>query len=303
MVVSYVKLALAPVIWGGGLVAGRVVSAALPAITITWVRFLLVSVFLLPILRLLQGKLPRPGRRDALFLLGMTLAGVVFFNILLFTGLKTVTAVRSSIFIALAPSAVALILVLFFRERAGRNTATGIVIAFVGTAITITNGDLLQAAKGGISTGDLYMLGAVVSWAAYTILARYAMRNLSALTVLTYSSVIGSVLLTPFAVRPDIVAVLSMQSIATWSSLLYLAFGCAGIAYLFYYQGIRDVGPNGAAIFLNLEPVSAILLGVFLLGEALTVPVTIGAVLVIGGLYLVNRPSRRGIDVDVLSSQ
>jgi drug/metabolite transporter (DMT)-like permease len=292
MLVPYIKLALAPILWGGSLVAGRIVSAQLPAITITWVRFLMVSIFLLPALRIFQGKLPRPGKRDLLFLFAMTVAGVVVFNVLLFTGLQTVTAVRSSVLIALSPSAVALILVIFFREPAGKNTVTGITVAFVGAIITITDGNPAAALAGGISVGDLYLLGCVVAWAVYTILARYAMKNLTALTVLTYSSVIGTVLLTPFAFRPGVIAELTSQSAGTWAGLLYLSIGAAGIAYLFYYQGIRDVGANGAAIFLNLEPVSAILLGVLLLGETLTTPVLIGAILVIAGLYLVNKPTR-----------
>lgn len=107
MLVSYLKLALAPILWGGALVAERVVAAELPPITITWIRFLLVSVFLLPVLRLYEGRLPQPGRRDWVLLVLLSVTGVVVFNLLRFSGLQTVTAVRSSVLIALAPSVVA----------------------------------------------------------------------------------------------------------------------------------------------------------------------------------------------------
>lgn len=291
MLVSYIKLALAPILWGGALVAGRVVAAELPPITITWIRFLLVSVFLLPVLRLYEGRLPRPGRRDWLLLVLLSVTGVVVFNLSLFSALKTVTAVRSSVLIALAPSVVAVALVTFFREPAHWNTVAGIVIAFAGAVVTITDGQPARVLEGGISAGDLYLLGCVLSWAVYTILARPAMRHLSALAVLTYASIIGTILLTPFAAQGGIIAALAGQAWSTWGGLLYLSLGAAGLAYLWYYEGIRDVGPGKAAVFLNLEPVSAIALGVVLLGEALTWPVMVGAVLVITGLYLVNRPS------------
>ena len=55
--------------------------------------------------------------------------------------------------------------------------------------------------------------------------------------------------------------------------------------------GIREVGPSKAAVFINLEPVSAILLGVLVLGEVLTWPVLVGGAMVIAGVYLVNRPA------------
>ncbi|MFO7781537.1 MAG: DMT family transporter [Spirochaetia bacterium] len=292
MLLSYIKLALGPILWGGALVAGRVVSADLPPLTITWVRFALVSIMLLPVVRLREGRLPRPGRGDLLVLLMLSVTGVVMFNLFLFSGLRTVTAVRSSVILSLSPSVVALVLVTLFGERAGWNTVLGIIVAFAGAVVTITNGDPARVLAGGISVGDLFLLGCVLSWSAYTIIARYAMRNLSSLTVLAYSSIIGTLLLTPVAARIDVVTEFAAASLATWLSFAYLVFGAAGLAYLMYYEGIREVGPNRAAVFINLEPVTAILLGVGLLGEGLSAPLLIGAALVILGLYLVNRPER-----------
>ena len=292
MLLSYIKLALGPILWGGALVAGRVVSADLPPLTITWVRFALVSIMLLPVVRLRDGRLPRPSGSDLLVLLMLSVTGVVMFNLFLFSGLRTVTAVRSSVILSLSPSVVALVMVTLFRERAGWNTVIGIMVAFVGAVVTITNGDPARVLAGGISIGDLFLLGCVLSWSAYTIIARYAMRNLASLTVLAYSSVIGTLLLTPVAARADVVTEFAAATLATWLSFAYLVFGAAGLAYLMYYEGIREVGPNRAAVFINLEPVTAILLGVGLLGEGLSAPLLIGAALVILGLYLVNRPER-----------
>ena len=285
------KLVLAPVLWGGALVAGRVVSADLHPLATTWVRFVLVLLFLFPVLRLREGSWPRPDRRDLLLLLVLSITGVVVYNLLLFSGLRTVTAVRSSVIMALTPAVVAVILGVFFRERVGVAAALGIVAAFSGAFVTITDANIPAALQGGVSTGDLLLLGCVLSWAAYTILARHAMRRLSALAVLTYSSAMGVVLLAPFVFAGGFLSTLADMSLPTVGALLYLSFGAAGLAYLWYYEGIRDVGATRAAVFLNLEPPAAILLGVIILGERLTVPVIVGALLVMTGLYLVNRPS------------
>ena len=294
MILSYLRLASAPILWGGALVAGRVVAAELPPILITWIRFLLVSVFLLPVLRIYEGHLPRPSRQDGILLVLLALTGVVVFNLLLFSGLKTVTAARSSVLIALGPAVVAVMMMTFFREPARWNTIVGILIAFAGAVVTITNGDPAKALAGGLSAGDLYLTGSVLCWAVYTIMARPAMQHLAPLTVLTYASIIGTLCLTPFAVYHGDLTALAGCSWAAWGSLFYLSIGAAGVAYLWYYMGIRDVGPSRAAVFLNLEPVSAILLGVLLLGETLTWPVLLGGVLVIAGLCLVNRRNPSG---------
>jgi drug/metabolite transporter (DMT)-like permease len=289
---AYLKLFFAPVLWGGALVAGRIVTVGLPPFTITWMRFVLVTLFLVPVLYFKEGRLPRPSFRDFLIIVSLSLSGVVIFNFLLFSGLRTVTAVRSAVIIALSPAVVALMLRVAFRERMGWRGAVGITVAFCGALVTITDGNLSRALAGGISRGDFLLLGAVVAWAVYTILARYAMRELSPLAVLTYASAIGVLLITPVVIGEGAVTGAFRQPYVAWIAMVYLSFGAAGLAYLWYYEGIRAVGAGRAAIFLNLEPAAAMILGAVLLREALTWPVFIGAVLVLLGLYLVNRRRR-----------
>lgn len=290
--IHYVKLFLAPVLWGGALVAGRVIANELPPLTITFLRFLCVSAFLLPVLYIKNRGFPRPTRKAALLLVLLSITGVLMFNYFLFSGLQTVTAARSSVIISFTPAFVALVSGLFFRERITPIMALGICAAFIGAVITITEGKLEVILRGGISVGDLFLLGCVLTWTVYSITAKYAMQDLTPLTVLTYGSVTGSVLLIPFAFSGGGLAGLSAQPIETWLSLLYLSIGAAGIAYLFYYEGIKAVGASRASIFLNLEPAAAITLGILLLDEQLTLPVTLGAILVIGGLFLTNYRKR-----------
>ncbi len=284
----YIKLFLAPVLWGGALVAGRIVAPQLPPFTLTFLRFSAVSLFLIPALYIKTGRYPVPNRREVLLLVFLSATGILFFNVFLFSGLRTVTAARSAVIIAFTPAVVALVSALFFGEKIRPLMAIGILLAFVGALTTITEGDLSTVFRRGISRGDLFLLGCVLSWTIYSLIAKSVMKGLDPLTVLTYGSIIGSVLLIPFVLREGVVGELASQPLSTWLGLLYLSVGAAGIAYLWYYEGIRAVGASRAAIFLNLEPVAAIVLGILILGENPSFPVAIGAALVIGGLYLTN---------------
>jgi len=286
---SYIKLTVVPILWGGALVAGRIVSGELQPFTITWIRFVLVSLFLIPVVAVREGRLPRPTLRELVLVICMSVAGVVVYNFLLFSGLQTVTAVRSSVLMALTPSVVAIILVVVFGERTTVTAAFGILLAFSGALVTITDGNLRAAIDGGISAGDLLLLGSVLAWAVYTILARYTISRLSAITVLAYSSAIGAILLTPVAAAEGAFHTIHTLTGPVFWGILYLSFGAAGLAYLWYYEGIRDAGATKAAVFMNVEPVAAIILGVVILGEKISAPLIIGAALVMVGLYLVNR--------------
>ena len=76
-----------------------------------------------------------------------------------------------------------------------------------------------------------------------------------------------------------------------WGNLLYLGLGGTVIGFVWYYKGIQRIGATRASVFINFVPVSAILLGHFLLGETVGWPLALGALLVIAGVYLTNRPS------------
>ena len=289
----YVKLFFVPILWGGALVAGRVVAPNLPPFTTAFLRFLAVSLFLLPFLYAREGGFPRLTRRSALLLVLLSFTGVMMFNFFLFSGLRTVTAVRSAVFIAFTPAVVALASALFFRERINLLMGIGIVSAFVGAVITITNGDIQVLLSRAVSTGDLFLLGCVVMWTIYSITAKFVMNEIAPFTLLTYGSLIGSLLMIPFVLYEGAIFNLHSQPIETWFGLLYLSIGAAGIAYLWYYEGIKAVGAPRAAIFLNLEPVAAMVLGIVILNEQVTLPVLIGALLVIFGLLLTNYPGKK----------
>jgi drug/metabolite transporter (DMT)-like permease len=288
-----IKLFFAPVIWGGALAAGRIVSAELPAFTTSCVRFIIASLFMVPALYFKEKKFPKPTKTDFVWIVLLSSVGVVLFNVLLFTSLKTITAVRSSVLLAFTPVIVTIVARILFKEKITTLVALGIISATIGAVLTITNGEVVKVIASGLAVGDIYMLGAVFAWAAYSIIIRQAMSRLSPLALLTYGSIAGVLILLPITfIEQGWSLIPHLSAPALWS-LLYLSIGAAGLAYLWYYEGIAAVGSAKASVFLNVEPVAAIALGVLILGEELSLIITIGAILVIGGLVITNyRPKK-----------
>ena len=63
------------------------------------------------------------------------------------------------------------------------------------------------------------------------------------------------------------------------------------IAFVIFNQGIREIGPVKTGLFINLVPIFAVILSVVFLHESVTISLITGAVLVITGVYLTNRPT------------
>jgi drug/metabolite transporter (DMT)-like permease len=168
----------------------------------------------------------------------------------------------------------------------------GILISVTGAVTVITRGDLWTGLSGGFGWGELYIFGCVASWVAYSLLGKSVMTGLSPLAAVTYSSVIGAVCLFPAAVVEGLGDVGNF-SLTAWASIFYLGFFGTVLGFVWYYEGIKRIGPVRAGLFINFVPVSAVFLAYLILNEPLTVSLLVGAVLVSSGVYLTTLGSRR----------
>jgi drug/metabolite transporter (DMT)-like permease len=217
---------------------------------------------------------------------------MVMFNVFLFSALKTITAIRSSIMLAFTPVVVAIAAFFLFKEKINKIMVVGIFLSIGGVIITVTSGDVGSVIAHGLSVGDIFMILAVLSWAFYSIVIKSAIARISPLAALSYGALIGIVILLPFTFIEKGWATLHLLTLPSLFSLLYLGFFSAGIAYLWYFQGIKEIGSSAASVFLILEPVAAILIGLIFLKELLTLPLFLGALLVMTGLFLTNYRSK-----------
>ena len=133
------------------------------------------------------------------------------------------------------------------------------------------------------------MLGAVASWTAYTILGKHALKGLSPIAATTYASLWGLLLLCMGAVNQ--LPLLDTAKL-TWQVLSAIAFlGVFGtvIGFVWYYEGVKAIGPARTAVFNNLVPVFGVSLSALLLNEAILISMVLGGLLVIAGVSLTNR--------------
>jgi len=75
-----------------------------------------------------------------------------------------------------------------------------------------------------------------------------------------------------------------------WISIFYLGFFGTVLGFVWYYEGIKKIGPTRAGLFINFVPVTAIILAFLILKEPLTLSLLVGALFVCSGVYLTNRP-------------
>jgi drug/metabolite transporter (DMT)-like permease len=289
----YIKLLLTALFWGGTFVAGRVVSQEMESFSIAFLRFAVASVLLLSLTVLAEGRLPalKRGQIIPVILLGMT--GVFAYNVMFFKGLRLIEASRAALIIATCPVFITLASAALLKERIGALRALGIALSVCGAAVVISKGNAARLFRDGLGLGEVYIFCCVLSWVAYSLIGKSVMRKLSPLAAVSYSSAVGAIALAVPAFLEGMGRDIFHIRPLNWLSIGYLAVFGTVIGFVWYYEGVRRIGPTRAGLFINFVPIFAVLSAFVILKEPITPSLACGAALVMVGVYLTNRPPKR----------
>lgn len=281
-----VKLTLTAVFWGGTFIAGRAIAGHMGPYSAAFLRFLVAGTILMALacrngvgdLRIGGGQLV------PLVLLGLT--GVFSYNVCFFSGLRLLNAGRASLIIATNPVFISLLASLIFREPLRGRNVLGIFVSVTGAVVVITRGDLSSILDGGVGLGEAYIFGCVMSWVAYSLIGKVALKGLTPLVAVAYSAVFGAAMLLIPALREGLLGDMAGFAVMDWVAIGYLGVFGTVLGFVWYYQGIQAIGPSRASLFINFVPISAVILAFLILKEPITLSLLAGAVMVITGVTL-----------------
>jgi drug/metabolite transporter (DMT)-like permease len=292
----YLLLTLAPLFWGGNMVAAKLAVGEVSPFVLLFARFFAALLVVLPFAWPHMREDWPALRRSAGWLLFYGAFGYAAFNACLYAGALYTTAINSSIEQASIPVFVLVGNFAFFRVRGKWLQVAGLLLTIFGVLLVATHGDIETITALRFNVGDLLVLLACLIYAAYTLALRYrpAVHWLSFLGATMMGAVIGAVV---FLVTAGggfrTLAELGHTGALGWGIIAYVAILPSLLSQLFFAQGVSKIGPNRASLFNNLIPVFGTVLSVLLLGEALEPYHLIAATIVIAGIVLAELSARR----------
>jgi drug/metabolite transporter (DMT)-like permease len=284
----YIKLTLTMIFWGGTFISGRMLAGHISPFIAAFLRFATAATILLIVLYRQNSGLPTVPKRLLLPIFCLSLTGVFSYNIFFFWGLQSVDASRAAVIIANNPVFIAVFASLIFRERLGLIKSMGVPVSVVGAVIAISKGDVAVLLGGGFGLGDLMIFGCVISWVAFSLVGKAVLFHMTPLTAITYSSTMGALLLLPPAIMDGIFGTIGKYTLYDWGNIAFLGIFGTALGFVWYYEGIEHIGATRAGLFINVVPISAIVMAFLILGEPITGSLLIGIVLVLSGVYLTN---------------
>ncbi|MFE8146144.1 DMT family transporter [Brenneria goodwinii] len=288
----YVKLMLSAFFWGSSVVAGKYALQIYRPSEISFFRFFIAAVimfFLVNPKKAIFVISPRNHLR--LFIL--SLAGVTLCYYFSFNGLHLSSAFNTGIIEATTPLLTLLIAVVCGMERMTFNQLAGLITAYLGIGITISNGSWQALVNADYNSGDILILLSTLCFAIYNILTRKWQLAIPDRVFMFYFFFYGCLALLPWLIldagnRVAIPWYDALRPLPLFS-ILFMAAGGSVVAYLFFNQGISAIGVSKAASFINLVPLVTVFLSVGLLGETAGVSQWLGAVIILAGVFLANK--------------
>ena len=277
-------------IWGLNFSVTKSAFDQLPPLPFTAVRFVISSLLLWVVLRIVEtpAKLP-PGALRDLVILGVL--GNTFYQLAFMLGLARTTATNSALILSTVPTVVAVLAGVFRLERITPRMRLGIALGMAGVVLVVAiRGVAFDTAT---FIGDLLTVLAVLCWAGYTLGLRRVPQGVSPLRVTTVTTLAG----TPGLVLAGLPGSLGLDWTAVglnaWLAVAYSSVLSLVVAYLLWNRSVKAIGGTRTAIYMCLTPVVAVFGAWLLLGERPHPLQGVGAIFIIVGVLLTRTGGTR----------
>ena len=287
---TYLALVLITILWGNSFIAMKHAVQFLTPVELTILRFIPVAVafaaLLLPTQRISFWAMVRK-EWPILILLGLT--GAVGYNIFVMTGSQRIAAGTTSLIVpSLNPILTFILSIIFLKERPTVKKVLGLIFASIGLYIIVryASGERIDFSY--LRYVFITTL-APLCFAIYTILGKPLVARYPPLQV-TGGAMMAAVIPLVFLIDGDLIAKLPTLPPTVWLSIAFLSFLCTVFALIVWFWALQQMEASKASSFTYLVPLFGVSFSQVILGEPITLALIIGGAILLGGVYIVNRP-------------
>ncbi len=286
----YSKILFTVLVWGASFIATKVALRFLSPVLLVWMRFGFgVPILASAVLLRKQWITPKPKDIGLFFILGFL--GITLNQMLQATGLQTSKASTTAWMVAAIPVYIAILGWVFLKENLRWLQWLGVFLAAFGVLVIVVGGDLGQLVEALRNTapGDGYILASTIVWSVFSILSRHGLKRYPASLLMLFVMSAGWLLTSVWLIIDYPTDYSRLIPPDAWLAVVFLGVVCSGMAYLFFYDALKYFKAAVVGTFLNLEPIVTMALAAIFIDEPVTIVSVLGGLLILGGVWLVNR--------------
>lgn len=284
---GYLYLAVTIILFSTLEVVSSPLKGLVDPLQLTFMRFAIGGLTLLPIILINKEKITR---KDFLFLAGLGVLNIVISMGSLQLSISMGKASTAAILVSSNPIFVALFSVLLLKENFTINKAICIIMGIIGISLIVFKGG-----SGGDTVQSIFFgIFASITFGLYTVLGKLKSENISSLTMICVSALLGSIFYVPILLYKGMP--LFCFPHGSVIRILYMGVFLSGIAYITYMKALKILTASKGSMVFFLKPVIASLLAVVFLNETIGINTIIGAALVLLGLSINFIKPRKAIE-------
>lgn len=288
--IALALLVITPGLWSANYIVARAAIGVIEPHLLAFMRWLFALGLMLPFAWRSLFEHRDAWRREWRRMLVLGALGMWICGAFVYIGANTTSATNIGLLYALSPVMIAAGSAIFFSERMSIGQIAGVAAAMVGMLFVLAKGSPANLAEVRFTVGDGWIVAAVVSWTAYSLLLRRwpsALDPFPRLAVITFA---GLIVLAPFTlVEAALAGWPDFTAPGVWALTLVAAALPGFGAYQAYSFMQRELGTARTGLVLYLGPLWAAAVAWWLLGEAPHWYHFAGAALILPGIYLATR--------------
>ena len=239
-------------------------------------------------------KTQKVERTDMKKLAGLALFGVVINQVFFIWGLSRTTPINSSIIMISNPVLVFVITLIILKERARQSQVTGLLLAIIGALLILRYKGNFEVGTETLA-GDLMTLVNSASWAFFIVMVKPIMVKYDTVTVMRWLFLFGSIYMLPIGLRETLEANWAAFTTSAWLALGFVVIATTFFAYLLNLYGLQTLSTNTVSAYIYLQPFLASVFAIVMGKDHMDPIKIISGILIISGLYLVNKKSKKRI--------
>ena len=285
----YLLLFIQPIFMASNIIVARGGVEYVPPISLAFWRWLTVFFILIPFFfdEISKKKKQFKSESFKLFILGLTGCGIC--GAFPFIAGMSTTMANMGIIYTSSPIFIILLSVLFFRDKINLSRILGLIICLLGVLTIICKGDLTYLINFKFTSGDLWMLGAAIGWAVYSIFLINWKSSFSLMARFTLIAFFGAISLFPFYLIEESFFFNTSFNTNFIFWVLFAAISPGIIAFTLYTKVQKYVGASLAGFTLYIFSIYSAIYGIILFDEMLLSFHYYGAAFVFIGVYLARK--------------
>ncbi|MBL8961239.1 MAG: EamA family transporter [Gemmatimonadetes bacterium] len=279
-----VLLLLMALMWGLNFSVLKFTSAFMGGLAINAIR---IPIAAFAQLGIAAGRaMTRPDPREARVLVFLGMLGNGVYQVFFILGLMRSSVATAALLIAASPAFVAIVGRLEKTEFLNGRQWLGVGLQIVGCAAVALGAVRNRAAGSDSILGVVFLWSAALSWAFYATRVKHYSHHVEPWYLGGYTMLGGAIVAVAVGIPALMLVDWGALPAMAWGALAYSSLIAMVVAYLFYYRGLRVLGPTRTSMYSNLQPIVAIAVAWGFLHEKPTVAQLTGATLIVGGLLL-----------------